>query len=556
MPTLLFRFPGGRYHATPWGHHVNEGLIEWPPSPWRLLRALLSVGYTRLGWAASLQTPWQSQPPETACALLLKLAGTLPRYGLPPAGGAHSRHYMPVAAFKGDREHTTLVFDTWAQVDEGVLAVGWDVQLTAAETQMLHDLVSRLSYLGRSESWVEGRVASPEEAAAIRLDCLPCDVRSAPGPGWEQVALLAPEPGPVYAAWRATRLEAALANLPALALPDKKTLTAKDRKPVEQREAERVRAEVPYPADLLACLQTDTNWQRDHGWSQPPGSRRVLYWRAANALRSVGLPAAKPAIDGDRMTFVLLAMSTESGNNHALPTLARSLPQGELLHRTLVSLRQRLCPDLPAPVLTGCDAQRRPLRGKHGHAHVLSLDLDDDGHLDHVLVWAPDGLDRLDQQALRATRKTFTKRGAGELRLSWAAGGSREDLLNLPEPWRSAVHRTVGAARTWVSATPFVLPRHPKPRGANSVEGQLRAELRARDLPEPLSVEVLQPQQCASARQLRHHVRVRQHGPQPVVNAGLAVRLTFSVPVEGPICLGYASHFGLGRFEPASVAAD
>ena len=50
MPTLSIRFPAGRYHATPWGHHVNEGLIEWPPSPWRLLRALLSVGYTSGLW--------------------------------------------------------------------------------------------------------------------------------------------------------------------------------------------------------------------------------------------------------------------------------------------------------------------------------------------------------------------------------------------------------------------------------------------------------------------------------------------------------------------------
>jgi CRISPR-associated protein Csb2 len=41
VPTLRLRFPGGRYHATPWGHHVNEGQVEWPPSPWRLLRALM-----------------------------------------------------------------------------------------------------------------------------------------------------------------------------------------------------------------------------------------------------------------------------------------------------------------------------------------------------------------------------------------------------------------------------------------------------------------------------------------------------------------------------------
>ncbi len=39
MPVIIkLTFPAGRYHATPWGRHVNEGVAEWPPSPWRLLR--------------------------------------------------------------------------------------------------------------------------------------------------------------------------------------------------------------------------------------------------------------------------------------------------------------------------------------------------------------------------------------------------------------------------------------------------------------------------------------------------------------------------------------
>ena len=45
MPTVSIRFPGGHYHATPWGSSPNEGLVEWPPSPWRLLRALLACGF-------------------------------------------------------------------------------------------------------------------------------------------------------------------------------------------------------------------------------------------------------------------------------------------------------------------------------------------------------------------------------------------------------------------------------------------------------------------------------------------------------------------------------
>jgi CRISPR-associated protein Csb2 len=48
MPaTLALRFPLGRYHATPWDRSANEGTTEWPPSPWRLLRALVATWYTR-----------------------------------------------------------------------------------------------------------------------------------------------------------------------------------------------------------------------------------------------------------------------------------------------------------------------------------------------------------------------------------------------------------------------------------------------------------------------------------------------------------------------------
>ena len=147
MPTLMIRFPARRYHATPWGHHVNEGLIEWPPSPWRLLRALLATGYSTAHWNGD-------RPPALALTLVEKLASVLPVYGLPSLAGAHSRHYMPLGRFKGGREARTLVFDTWGQVTEGTLFVSWDVHLEKEENRLLADLTEKLAYLGRSESWV------------------------------------------------------------------------------------------------------------------------------------------------------------------------------------------------------------------------------------------------------------------------------------------------------------------------------------------------------------------------------------------------------------------
>jgi len=40
MLIIELAFLNGRFHATPWGRHVNEGAPEWPPSPYRLVRAL------------------------------------------------------------------------------------------------------------------------------------------------------------------------------------------------------------------------------------------------------------------------------------------------------------------------------------------------------------------------------------------------------------------------------------------------------------------------------------------------------------------------------------
>ena len=80
MIRLLFEFSAGNYHATPWGHHVNEGLVEWPPSPWRIIRALLATGYTKLGW---------QQVPDEMRRLVEALAGREPSYRLPHATNGH-----------------------------------------------------------------------------------------------------------------------------------------------------------------------------------------------------------------------------------------------------------------------------------------------------------------------------------------------------------------------------------------------------------------------------------------------------------------------------------
>lgn len=526
MPTLIVNFPAGRYHATPWGHHVNEGLLEWPPSPWRLLRALLSTGYVKLNWP-------DEGPPPLARSLIGKLAGSLPCYYLPTAVGAHTRHYMPLAVLDKGREKTTMVFDTWAKVT-GDLVVTWDVLLTIEETALLSQLASSMNYLGRSESWVQCRLAASDASFAKGERCWFEGDGQPAAPGWEQVPLMAAMSTTEYLRWREQATSKVVESL---------VQPANGRRSAARLQKDLDKTLAPYPPDLVGCLQVETSWLQNLGWSQPPGSRRVFYWRKTNALE-VGQPVAQTSRQQPVVQAMLLSLATVTGNKHVLPSVVRTLPQGELLHKALVSVARSL-----STALTGCDETRKPLKGPHEHAHILPLDLDKDGHLDHVLIWAPMGLDQVAQQAVRAVRRTFAK-GVDTLRVALMASGSLDDLRKLPGEYGSSLSGILGAiggSTEWVSHTPLVLPRHLKRHGKNGLEGQIIAELESRALPVPLAIEIIDPRSPEFLRH-RHFVRVRRLGQAPPMDCGFTVAIRFETPIVGPISLGYASHYGLGLF--------
>ncbi|MDQ3366562.1 MAG: type I-U CRISPR-associated protein Csb2 [Myxococcota bacterium] len=530
MPTLRIRFPGGRYHATPWGHHVNEGQVEWPPSPWRLVRALIACGYATQGWY---------EVPAPARRLVAALAATLPRYRLPPVTVAHSRHYMPLGKFDKGREKTTLVFDTWANVGDGELVVRWNVELDDEARTLFATLAANLGYLGRSESWVEAE--SGVDSQCSDDDAFPHEEGIRPGVGWEQVTLMAPESAPAYAAWRESRATNALASVVPPASSRKPTA-----KQLEKLEVERSKAVAPYPSDLVEALQRDTAWWKQHRWSQPPGVRRVVYWRRSDAL-AVTVPVQARRRRVAPVEMMLLALTTPSGRSSALPQLTRTLPQGELLHRALVSRAGR-GDRVDCPELVGRDADGSPLTG-HQHVHIMPVDLDGDGRLDHVILHAKMGLGHLAQAAVRGLRRTWTKGGVGELQLAVAGSGSVDDLRALRAPFDSAIVALLGpraGACVWTSHTVFVPPRHLKRRGRNTLEGQVQDELAVRGFPSA-TIELLPWDDGTHA--LRHAIRVRRSPAKPPpVDGGFVLRLTFDRPVCGPIILGYAAHFGLGRF--------
>jgi len=536
MPTISLQFPGGRYHATPWGHHVNEGQIEWPPCPWRLLRALIATGYATQHWTEI--------PPEGR-SLIESLAGVLPSYELPSASSAHSRHYMPMGKLDKNMEKTTLVFDTWANVGDGELKIRWNCELTAAERALFEVLVEHLGYIGRSESWVEGRVIRDDVVFEEDLTAMPHSPENYPGPDFEQFHLMAATNPGAYASWREQRANHALADLP---LPDG------EKKPTAGLLKKRDAAVASLPIDLLDCLQKDTAWwKKQHNWSQPPGSQRVLYWRRTDALM-VSKPSRRSTPTAHSVTTMLLALSTASRNKSALPSITRTLPQAELFHRAIVG-RVAKGQHVDCPELIGKDAEGNPLKNGHQHAHILPLDLDNDGHIDHILIYSPMGLGDAAQTAIRTMKHTYTKGGVGELQTALVGRGDLECLRQLPESLRPQIDQLLGPAeksRTWISTTPFVAPRHIKRNGKNTLMGQINTELASRRLPSAIQIEILLPDDksvSVDQKKLRHFKRVRQHGGSPPPSdAGFSLRLTMETPISGPLMLGYGSHFGLGLF--------
>lgn len=149
MPTtLVLTFPLGRYHATPWGRHVNEGAVELPPSPWRILRMLYAV--------------WRTRVPElddkTVHRLLARLAEP-PTFHVPRHSPGHTRHYYPNTTIKNGQPGTDRTLDAFAVFEQDAeLAIEWTFDLSDTQHAALARLAESIPYFGRADSVCTGTV--------------------------------------------------------------------------------------------------------------------------------------------------------------------------------------------------------------------------------------------------------------------------------------------------------------------------------------------------------------------------------------------------------------
>ena len=461
MVGIAVHFPFGRYHATRWGTHVNEAEIDWPPSPWRVLRALLAGALEAAGGADG--------PTAAARAGLVALTNAPPPgYELPPARQAHTRHYLPLSK----RDESAMVLDAFVAFgDERELRIWWEADLPGEQREALTHAVGHVRHLGRSESICEARVLGAAEHP-VALSAWPEGAHQTDEPT-DPVALL--------------------------------TVAA---------DAE----------DPIAVLTTDVGAMRTERRTTPSGAQATNY-------RVLRPRPERPPVTGDdeRPTIAVLRIASS-----ARPPLTEAVTLAAGLRAAAQRRFDHGRTGRRSATLSG-RAGDVPRSDDHRHAHFLVVEDDRSGRADRLVVWAPEGLGAEEVTTLSNLRR---------LRLRDIDDALPVGVVGLGTAEGSPIPQLTGPARAWSSVTPFVLPRHQKAgRERDSVEHQVRAELRHRSLPEPTAIE---PVRRAWATFARDRPGRREHRAKPAVG----LRLTFAEPVLGPLALGANAHFGLGLFVP------
>ncbi|MEN6495743.1 MAG: type I-U CRISPR-associated protein Csb2, partial [Thermoguttaceae bacterium] len=380
MIAIRMTFPAGRYHATPWGRHVNEGAVEWPPSPWRILRALVAV--------------WHQKCPELTAEQVrpvIEALTALPHYYLPQVAVAHTRHYMPLR----DRGNTAKVFDTFvvlpkpaacidSPVKERAAWIYWpDLSLDTESRSVLSTLTRRLGYLGRAESWVIAEVCSQvDEEPNTR----PLADEEPAGDGCDRARVLSATSPQFYDDWaqqslvriRQQRLEQKIASVRA---------KGKSVDSIKLSVKELTAIEAMVPDRLFDAIQADTESLRSAGWNYPPGSRRVDYALPTNLFAPRAIVARRPS-SPVKPTVARFAVVSK-----VPPSLTEAVRFADKVRKAVMSHSQRVNQrpfDNPAahasPVFSGKGPSGEPMTDGHQHAHFLPESNRNSGHITHFTI--------------------------------------------------------------------------------------------------------------------------------------------------------------------------
>lgn len=504
---LSVRFPHRRYHATAWDQAANNGQVEWPPSPWRLTRALLAVGLTR-----------HPELSTDAVVDAVRLLGAPPTYYVPPTRPGHTRHYLPKITQRTGNNDTELTLDSYVSIDPAdALVIAWpDAEPTEQQLSILTDLFRSLPYLGRAESLVDASL-----------------VTTMPDPDAWHGTVWRPHP---------QGMQRLLCPTPEATLDQLHTTTH------QMRKARRL---VPEGAQWQSYEERD------------PAPERVFLGSAGAA--PADLPSSDTGVAIMRWRFESPA-PFEAVN--AIQATARL--RGLVMRETKPAGQREdaASDDLAAPEpIAGRDAElisghvSDPDR-QHSHAHWLWLDAG--GRLTDLVLWVPAALS---DETARRIQKAVYRFGLsmrpgdyvppgfvpGDLNLAgWGGADHVVDLMDLTTP---------GADGTiWRSATPHLIGRLGKKN--QSLESlaleHVRRELSFRVENPPAITSLTLEERPADGRPVpasryrqRHWGHRFRKGQRNVPAVWLRVEFDRPLPLQ-ILTLGPQSHFGFGRLVPTA----
>lgn len=456
--TVAFRFPLGRYHATPWDRSVKEGAIEWPPSPWRIARALIAVWYDK---CADL--------PEENVRAVLAAVSQPPVYHLPATVGAATIQYHPRTGPPAKEQATGKVPDAFLAINPNTpIYATWDTVLTGNETETADILFKNLGYLGRADSIVDAQTVTTSPSGA-------------------HVAA-----------------------------------------PSDNGTVQVMTPNVPFNMEQVTIT---TGQMRKDGFRRPPGSHQTAY-QITPPLTAPTSTRPVPA----RKDTPTVAVFTVTGR--PLPPETACLPVAERFRAALQSLYGTMNNGGTSPTFSGHTPDDRRTDG-HLHLHVLPTTMA--GKVNQVVAWAPEGFTPADLAAMTALTRIRRTRQTPEMRTSLVS------LTTGEHPYRTS-------GTVWESVTPMIPTGHPnKQDHRHSVRQhgmslrfaarRIPRELGYRNIDTPVTVEFVDTPKVAG---LWTRTRTTRKHDVPS-NAGW-FRLTFDQPVEGPLCLGAHSHYGMGQF--------
>jgi len=489
MLVIELGFLTGRFHTTPWGRNVNEAVTEWPPSPYRLIRALFDV------WKRK-RPDWSAERIEQ---LFEMLASSPPKFYLPHATESSTRSYL--SENSEDISKRQLVFDGFVALDpKNKVILGWlDLNPTPEQKKDLDELLRLLNYFGRSESWIDARVG--DSGSNIEWNSYPA------GDG-ERARTM--QSRPVATPVSKDEYEAKPFHL--------KPTTKKGK---------------PQQVGWLDALAWTTEEMFKAKLSEPPAFRFVKYLRAANCFEVN--PVTKIHQHGNEVNAVMYSLESK-----VPPRILFTLDVAERVRMKLMGIHKRLIGD-PVQVSSKFSGKNPDGNSSKGHKHtfILPLDKNGDGNIDHLLIWCRDPFDETELASL------------DRLTSLWQADG-KPDIHCIPVQWGifGEIDGTK-PSKKFRSETPFVPPRHyRKGRGdfGEWLANEVRREARNHDMPEPVAVRPLARLKRHGRDLFWLEFRRNRKGDE--AGLGYGFELEFAEPVAGPFTLGYGAHFGLGLFAP------